>query len=135
MIRLHTGGRFYINFENEDDHKIFKKERNVIRNLVISLFIATLLWALDTLLVFSGKSVYLLIWFIIALIFIIIAKTLETVLGRYQKYKFDCVIEEIKKNKWRLKDSNNRTGHISYVKDGVGHSIYVFKGKNAKSSR
>ncbi len=53
----------------------------------------------------------------------------------FNNYKYDLIIKEIKKKKYRIDYSNDRTGHIKYTKKGEGYSIYVFKGKGNRSAR
>ena len=78
----------------------------------------------------------MILWFVGSLLLIVFeTKIFDYIERRYNYYKYDLIINEIKKKKYRLEYSNDRTGHIKYFKNGEGHSIYVFKGKNAKSRR
>lgn len=134
MLSLHTGGSYIVTFNEEKDYEIFKKERSKYIGMIIAILVTFILLILSFILILNSDK------FIIAFIVILLIMALETKIfniieKRFNYYKYDLIIKEIKKNKYRIDYSNDRTGHIRYTKKGEGHSIYVFKGKNAKSAR
>ena len=134
MLGLHTGGRFIVSFSDENEYKIFKKEEWLYRGILIAIFTTFFISVL--LVVLMLKNSGLVLYFVGSLLLIVLeAKIFDSIERRYNYYKYDLIIKEIKKKKFRLEYSNDRTGHIKYSKNGEGHSIYVFKGKNAKSAR
>ena len=134
MLSLHTGGSFIVTFNDEKDYEIFKKERSKYIGMIIAIFVTFAFSVLSFILMFDYS---IFIYFFIGLMLLIVleAKVFDSIERRYNYYKYDLIIKEIKKKKYRLEYSNDRTGHIKYSKNGEGHSIYVFKGKNAKGAR
>ena len=134
MLSLHTGGSFIVTFNDEKDYEIFKKERSKYIGMIIAIFITFALSVLSFILMFD-YSIFIYFFIGLMLLFVLNTKIFYEIENRYNYYKYDLIIKEIKKNKYRIDYSNDRTGHIRYTKKGEGHSIYVFKGKNAKSAR
>jgi hypothetical protein len=111
-----------------------KKERSKYVGIIIATLITFALSVLSFILMFD-YSIFIYFFIGLILLFVLDTKIFYEIENRYNYYKYDLIINEIKKNKYRLDYSNDRTGHIRYTKKGEGHSIYVFKGKNAKSAR
>ena len=134
MLFLHIGGGFVVSFSDENDYKIFKKEKSLYVGMFIAIFVTFFISIL--LVVLMLKNSGLVLYFAGSLLLIVLeSKIFNSIERRYNYYKYDLIIKEVKKKKYRLEYSNDRTGHIRYSKNGEGHSIYVFKGKNAKSAR
>ena len=134
MLSLYTGGSFIVTFNDENEYKIFKKEKSLYVGMFVAIFVTFFISIL--LVVLMLKNSDLVLYFVGSLLLIVLeSKIFNSIERRYNYFKYDLIIKEIKKKKYRLEYSNDRTGHIRYSKNGEGHSIYVFKGKNAKSAR
>lgn len=135
MLSLHTGGSFIVTFNEENDYEIFKKERSKYIGMIIATLITFALSVLSFILMFD-YSIFIYFFIGLMLLFVLDTKIFYEIENRYNYYKYDLIIKEIKKNKkYRLVDNDNGTGRIIYSKDGIKSKIYVFKGKNAKSAR
>ena len=134
MLSLHTGGSFIVTFNDEKDYEIFTKERSKYIGMIIATFITFALSVLSFILMFD-YSIFIYFFIGLMLLFVLNTKIFYEIENRYNYYKYDLIIKEIKKNKYRIDYSNDRTGHISYTKKGECHSIDVFKGKGNRSAR
>ena len=68
-----------------------------------------------------------MIYSLISLIISLMATKLFTLLiPYYKKFKYRIVIRQIKKNGWRIENSNDKTGPLKYSINGEGFSVYVF---------
>ena len=135
MLSLHTGGSFIVTFNDEKDYEIFKKERSKYIGMIIAILITFILLILSFILMLNSDK-FIIAFIVILLIMVLEAKIFNIIEKRFNNYKYDLIIKEIKKNKkYRLVDNDNGTGRIIYSKDGIKSKIYVFKGKNAKSAR
>ena len=134
MLSLHTGGSFIVTFNDEKDYEIFKKERSKYIGMIIAILITFALSVLSFILMFD-YSIFIYFFIGLMLLFVLDTKIFYEIENRYNYFKYDLIIKEIKKNKYRIDYSNDRTGHIRYTKKGEGHSIDVFKGKGNRSAR
>lgn len=133
IFNLYTGN-YCVNFDNEDEYNIYLNQKSKFKKSIIACLLLALLMLISFILIFV-KNILIIMFGISFLAFLISTKVYNSVEQQYNSYKYDLILRDIKKNNYRIKYSNDRTGHISYVKDGVGFSIYVFKGKNAKGAR
>ena len=134
MLSLHTGGSFIVTFNDEKDYEIFKKERSKYIGMIIAIFITFMLLILSFILMLNSDK-FIIFFIIILLIMVLEAKIFNIIEKRFNNYKYDLIIKEIKKKKYTLNYSNVKTGHISYSIKGEGYSIDVFKGKGNRSAR
>lgn len=134
MVGLYTGGRFIVSFSDENDYKIYKKEKSIYVGMLSIIFLTFFVAVLFFILMLKNGD--MILWLIGSLLLMVLeTKVFDPIERRFNYYKYDLIVKEIKKKKYRLEYSNDRTGHIKYSKNGEGYSIYVFKGKNAKSAR
>ena len=127
-------GNYSINFNDEDEYDIYLDQKNKYKNSVLASVLLCILMLASFLLIFV-KSFFIFIFGISFLAFFISTYVYGIVDGRYNDYKYNLVLKDLQKNKYKIKYSNDKTGCITYIKDGVGTTIYVFRGKNAKSAK
>lgn len=135
MIRIYSG-RYTLNLENKTK---YNEVRSVIKEYKIWLIVTlgiSFLWLFSLFylaLVITYEIWYYCFFFtpvIIALCYITLQK-----MNKYNHYLFNQIINDLLKKGYKISYSNDKTGRITYTKNGIGHSIYVFKGKNAKSAK
>ena len=125
-VKLFSGGKFDLLLANDGELNKYKNKRMTLIILIIIALISMMLTIV--LLIASFENVYLiLISLAFAAISLIAFKIYSILELKFWKYKYILIIEQIKKNGWKLENSNDETGHIKYSIDGDGHSIYVFK--------
>lgn len=132
-IKLFRGGKFVITFENEEESRKFRRIKSVV---YISLFIFALTFVIGLVLflsIFIKFNSYVLIASAIVLLLSLFCSKIFTIANKkYRKNKYHLVLNEIKKRNYKIKYSNEVTGHITYVLKGENYPIYVYRGKNAK---
>jgi len=133
-IKLYKGGKFTLTFNNEIEHKNYLKNKYLCIFTLVIFFITFITGLI--LLIFSLNKLHTVIFitcFILLLISLLLTRVYDYLAKKFKYYKFNLILNEIKKNNWRVDYSNESTGHITYSYKGVRKSIYVFLGKNAKS--
>ena len=134
-VKLYNGGRFQITFNDEMEHKDFLVSKYFYLG---SFLFGTLLFLTCILLFILALNVNskLLLWSVTFLFLSVgVFKIFEIVEKKYEKLKYRLILEEIKKNNFKIDYANESTGHITYSIKGVRYPIYVYKGKNAKSAK
>lgn len=131
IIKIYSG-RIIVNFD-EEEYKIYKLEKRSYLFYVLGFLSLVILSAAGFIYGLLNDSTVMIVSIILCLIALGFNYIFRNRIERYHRYLFDLIIFKLKMKKYKITYSNISTGHISYVKDKITHSIYVFKGKNAKS--
>ena len=134
-IRINTGS-VLIHFEDNVEYKKYLSElKKYLIYIILSIFLILVGTFGIIYFIYNYNFTLIITSFVIEIIGIIVTLLFEPILKNFYQYKFNLVLKEIKKSKYRITYANNKTGHITYVKNGITESIYVFKGKNSKGAR
>ncbi len=128
--RLYSG-RLVLNLENEEYKELKLLTR--IERIWTGIFVVMCLVPIIVLMINYPRNLVLSMYSV--LIPMIMCIPMFISINKRKRYLYELVLAELIKQGYTIKYSNNTTGRITYSKNGVGRSIYVFKGKNAKGAR
>lgn len=115
------------------DKYIYTKRKYFV--LLCILFLLSAAWIVLIVCGLFNNFNLVYVSFLVLFILAVFSVYMNKFIDYKNQYYFNLIIREIKRNNWKIKYSNNKTGHITFIKDNIGTSIYVFKGKNAKGAR